>query len=73
MDIPSYQVQPEQTITLLPGALKQSLIKTTLEEKTDLPTWLKRQAAAGQITRLPTRAELADDINERLIIEYYSR
>lgn len=73
LDIPSYQVKPNETITLSTSGMEQPLIKLTLEEKVETPAYLTRKAAAGQLVRLPLRSELDDSINERLIIEYYSR
>src|SRR3989344_1610340 len=38
-----------------------------------LPSWLKKKATVGKIESLPKREEFDVDINERLIVEYYSR
>lgn len=72
--IPSYQVKPEQTITLSTKALKIELVKKSLAEKgKKIPDWLKVKAAVGKMVRLPEREEIDLDINENLIVEYYSR
>lgn len=72
--IPSYQVKIEDTINLSPKALNMPLIKTILEQKNPpVASWLKRKAAVGQVSRLPEREDFTADINDQLIVEYYSR
>lgn len=75
VDIPSYQVKPEQVISLRLKSLKAHPVATILKkEKIEIPAWLERKGPAGKMKRLPTRDEVGgEDINERLIVEYYSR
>lgn len=74
VDIPSYQVKPEQMISLTTKAMKMTLVQKSLaEKKAEIPQWLRKKAAVGQMIRLPEREEIGADINEQLIVEYYSR
>jgi len=74
VNIPSYQVKPEQTISLSAKGLQMPVIKNILADKDrKIPEWLKRKAAVGQVVRPPERTEIDTDINENLIVEYYSR
>jgi len=74
MNIPSYQVKMEDVITLKPKALQVPSVKKLQEEKNpQIPAWLERKGVAGKIVRLPERTEAEADINEQLIVEYYSR
>lgn len=74
VDIPSYRVKADQVLTLSPKALKLPEIKEQLESKeAEVAPWVDRKAAAAKISRLPERDEIKEDINEQLIIEYYSR
>lgn len=73
VNIPSYQLKPEQIISLSPKILETAAIKKSLAEKTKMPDWLKRKAAVGQIVRLPKRDEIEADIDDQLIVQYYSR
>ncbi len=73
VNIPSYQLKKGQTVTLGTKALKLDLIKKALAEKTKVPAWLKKKAAVGQMLRLPQRDEIEGDIDDQLIVEYYSR
>ena len=73
-NVPSYQVKPDQTIGLVSKALNMSIVKKTLAEKDKtIPEWLQRKAAVGKIGRLPQRDEVEADIDESLIVEFYSR
>jgi small subunit ribosomal protein S4 len=74
VDIPSYQVRQGEIISLTPKALKIEFVKKALEEKErKVPSWLQRKAAVGKINRLPEREEIDLDINEDLIVEFYSK
>lgn len=74
VDIPSYRVKAGQMISVSPKGLTIDLVKTALAEKDRaIPKWLKRKAAVGKVERLPEREEIETDINEKLIIEFYSK
>ncbi|MCX6725884.1 MAG: 30S ribosomal protein S4 [Candidatus Shapirobacteria bacterium] len=73
VNIPSYQLKPEQIISLNSKILETAAIKKSLAEKAKMPDWLKRKAAVGQIVRFPKRDEIEADIDDQLIVEYYSR
>jgi ribosomal protein S4 len=38
-----------------------------------VPGWLEREDGTGHILRMPYREEAEPDINEQLIVEFYSR
>lgn len=72
--IPSYNVKIGDVIALSPKAANLDFIKKLAAEKDQkLPSWLSRQATVGKVNTMPKREELEADINERLIVEYYSR
>ncbi len=73
VNIPSSMVKPGEIISLDEKALKIEEVKKSLQTKEELPAWLKKKAAVGQMVRLPERKEIEGDINEQLIVEYYSR
>jgi small subunit ribosomal protein S4 len=72
-NIASYQVSPGQVITISTKGLKQDNVKKSLEDKVAVPNWLEKKAAVLKIKRLPEREEMEQDINEQLIVEYYSK
>lgn len=74
INIPSFRVKPMGIISLNTKALSLIGVKTKLEEKDfKLPEWLERKAAVGKFSRLPKRTELDTDVDEQLVVEYYSR
>jgi small subunit ribosomal protein S4 len=73
VNIPSYQLRAEQTISLGMKALSLVTVKKSLAEKNKIADWLKKKAAVGQIIRMPSRDEIESDIDDQLIVEYYSR
>lgn len=75
VNIPSYNLKPGQVISLKPKSTNIPIVKKTLEatKKDPLPGWLEKKATAGKIKRLPEREEIGEDINDQLIVEYYSR
>jgi len=46
-----------------------------LAEKRSFPAWLNRDLKnlTGTVLRLPERAEIDGNLNEQLIVEFYSR
>ncbi len=73
VNVPSYQVVPGQTITLTPACLKLEVTKKALEQKGAIPAWLKKKAVVAKMERLPEKEEMELDLNEQLIVEFYSR
>lgn len=74
VNIPSFQVEKNMVIAPKQKLLEIPILKKLLEEKDfSLPSWLSRQGPVGKVLRLPKRDDIVDDINEQLIIEFYSR
>ncbi len=74
VDIPSFLVKEGMVITYKPKFLENPLIKKMLENKTpNLPNWIERKGPVIKVVRLPKRDDITEDINEQLIIEFYSR
>lgn len=72
--IPSYAVVAGQVIGIKAKSLEIPIVKKSLEiHDIALPEWLKREGPVGKIVRLPVRTDVSEDINEQLIIEFYSR
>ncbi|MGD8192287.1 30S ribosomal protein S4 [Brevibacillus ginsengisoli] len=75
VDIPSYRVQPGDVITLREKSRNLSLVKESLEARNFLPNYItfNDSTMEGTFTRLPDREEMPAEINEVLIVEFYSR
>lgn len=74
LSIPSYHVRQGDVIGLTQTAISIPYIKTLLENKNfHAPSWLERKASVGKVLSLPNREAVVENINEQLIVEYYSR
>lgn len=75
VNIPSYRVQPGDVIGLREKSQNLDIVKDALAARTYLPNYLTfdENKLEGTYVRLPEREELSSDINETLIVEFYSR
>ncbi len=75
VDIPSYQVVPGDKISVKENSKNQKSIKEALDRvvKTIEYVSFDKEKLEGSYIRYPERSELTADINESLIVEYYSR
>lgn len=75
MDRPSYQVQVGDVIGLREKSRNLQVVKEALEDRQFLPEYLEfdESKMEGTYKRLPERSELPAEINERMIVEFYSR
>lgn len=76
-DIPSMQVKPGDVIQVREESRSKTLLKDlmAMAEERNSPDWITRNLKdfSGTILRLPERAEIDANLNEQLIVEYYSR
>jgi len=73
VNIPSYQVEPGETISLTAKAIEIPAVKKSLAEETKVANWLKRRAAVGKVQRIPKREDITEPISEQDVVEFYSR
>lgn len=75
VDIPSYLVEPGQTITLKEKSRNLQIVKEALEATISRPAYLSfdENTLTGKYERLPMRDEIHPEIEESLIVEFYSR
>ncbi|MHC5251901.1 30S ribosomal protein S4 [Listeria kieliensis] len=75
VDIPSYQLSVGQVVSVREKSAKNSSIAESLEVSSFVPEYVTFDAdkLEGSLNRLPERAELAAEINEAFIVEFYSR
>lgn len=73
VSIPSYQMKPGSTVAILGKMSDNTEVRKSLSADETLPEWLERKATVGKVLRLPKRDEMEQGINEKLIVEYYSR
>jgi small subunit ribosomal protein S4 len=77
VDVSSYNVRPGDTVTVKEKPNSRSLAARNMEltQITPVPDWLSvnKEQFTGQVSRIPSRAEIAPIVNEQLIVELYSR
>ena len=76
-DIPSMDVKVDDVISVAESSKDNTFFKNLREEAegSTVPTWMARDLnnLSGRMLRNPERAEIDGNLNEQLIVEYYSR
>jgi small subunit ribosomal protein S4 len=76
-DIPSMLLRPGDVVTVEENSRSKPYWKEIIDvaDKRTAPLWLERDVRGlyGRVLRLPERAEIDGNLNEQLIVEYYSR
>jgi small subunit ribosomal protein S4 len=78
VDIPSIRLLPGDTLVLRDHSQKSGYFKNLDDispAPAEIPGWLKvnRKKVEVSVSGIPTREDAETDINEQLIVEYYSR
>jgi small subunit ribosomal protein S4 len=75
VDIPSYQVKPEEIISIKSGSGATETIQRATELVSTVPAWLQadHDALTAKVLRLPERSEISAPVQEQLIVELYSK
>jgi len=77
VNIPSFLLKPGHVVTVREKSRNVARIQEALAqaERRGVPEWLEvqREAFAGRVKALPTRADLTMPINEKLVVELYSK
>ncbi len=74
---PSLLVRPQDVIEVREGSRKRSYFKERMQDldANSVPGWLSLDVNGwkARVLSLPTRDDVGADINEQLVVEYYSR
>ena len=77
VDVPSYLVRRGDQITVRERSRKVSRIQEALElaQRRGVPDWLEVSVEnfSGTVKAFPARADLTMPINEKLVVELYSK
>jgi small subunit ribosomal protein S4 len=73
MNIPSYQVKIDDVINVKGKSTKSPILVERLKEDASSVQWLEAKGAVAKVTKLPVRTDVAENIDEQQIVEYYSR
>jgi small subunit ribosomal protein S4 len=76
-DVPSMLLSPGDQVSVRDGSIKRPYFKDlkAVAEVKNPPDWLSRDLGdlSGTVIRLPERSEIDGNLNEQLIVEFYSR
>jgi small subunit ribosomal protein S4 len=76
-DVPSMLVSPGDIVAVREESRPSTFFKTlaAVAEDRPIPAWLSRDLRnlSGAVIRMPERSEIESNLQEQLIVEYYSR
>ena len=75
VDIPSYQVRPNDVISVKPSSKAISTIRAATDLTATVAPWLQadHDNLTGKVLRFPERSEISAPVQEQLIVELYSK
>src|SRR6201982_2197393 len=75
VNIPSYQVKPDDVITLSPGSSAEQGVRDATDLTASVAPWLQadHDGLTGKILKWPERGEIDTPVQESLIVELYSK
>ncbi len=77
VNIPSFQVREGDRIEVREGSRNSDYFKVARErlDPGQVPAWLSLEAdrLTGTVTAMPRREQMPQELNEHLVVEYYSR
>lgn len=75
VDIPSYQVRPNDIVSLKPKSPAESIVRNATDLVASVAPWLQADydALNGKILKQPERGEIDTPVREQLIVELYSK
>jgi len=71
VNIPSFVVEPGMKIAVKPSI--QKTIEDAPVPTNEMPVWLRRDGMTVEMLAIPTRDQIPSQVNEQLIVEFYSR
>jgi len=77
VNIPSFLVRSEDEISIKEKSRGMTLIQEAMEASTEVSNYewfeVDKDQFMGKILSIPTRIQIPLDVDERLIVEYYSK
>lgn len=71
--IASFLVSPGRKITLKKSALAMPVVQEEMAARRPTVSWLRREDGAGEVVDRPRREEIDFDVDEALIVAFYTR
>ena len=75
VNIPSFQVRPNDVITVPPSSAAQQVIRDATDLVSTVAPWLQadHDGLTGKVLKQPERGEIDTPVQEQLIVELYSK
>jgi small subunit ribosomal protein S4 len=75
VNIPSYQVRPDDMVTMAPGSSAEQVIRDATDLTASVAAWLQadHEGLTGKVLKWPEREEIDTPVQESLIVELYSK
>jgi small subunit ribosomal protein S4 len=73
LNVPSHIVEPGDVVALKEKSAKMPHVQALLEERPPIPTWLNVDGTKGEVLSDAAREEISPEIEEQLVVEFYSR
>jgi small subunit ribosomal protein S4 len=75
VNIPSYQVRPNDVVSMKPGSAAEPVIRDATDLTASVAPWLQadHDNLTGKVLKLPEREEIDTPVQEQLIVELYSK
>jgi small subunit ribosomal protein S4 len=75
VNIPSYQVKPDDIISLRSGSPVEPVIRDATDLTASVASWLQadHDNLTGKVLKLPDRTDIDTPVQEQLIVELYSK
>jgi len=75
VNIPSYQVRPNDIVTVKPNSPASQVVRDATDLTASVAPWLQadHDGLTGKILKWPDRGEIDTPVQESLIVELYSK
>jgi small subunit ribosomal protein S4 len=75
VNIPSYQVRPDDVLSVHTGTPAEATIRDATDLTASVASWLQadHDNLTGKVLRYPDREEIDTPVQEQLIVELYSK
>ncbi len=75
VNIPSYLLKVGDKIQLIDGMQENIYVQKSMEISKEIPSWIKydKENFTAEIIALPTKEECSFPVDEKLIVEFYSK
>src|SRR5690349_5106363 len=75
VNIPSYQVRPDDVVTVPPSSSAQQVIRDATDLVSTVAPWLQadHDGLTGKVLKQPERGDIDAPVQEQLIVELYSK